>query len=270
MITPMPRDIPDLPAIPGILPSAHSFVPATAVVAPARRPATAVYRVLVALAAAAGVAIDMKLGDPARVLSYFTIQTNLLVAVVFAASARRAWSARRPLPGVLTGGTLIYISITGLVYHLILANESTPFSMTGGNDSLSGWHSAANILLHTVIPIAVVLDWLLLTRPTPLSFRDAAAWLLYPLAYLAFCLARGAMLSPGTPARYLYPFVDVDRHGYRGVLGNTAILGVAFYALALLIVVLDHVRPDPVRRRFRRRRRRPENRISSPATSGLK
>jgi hypothetical protein len=266
MISPIPRDIPDLPAIPGIIPSTHSFVPATAVVAPAHRPATAAYRLLVALAAAAGVAIDMKLGNPVRVLSYFTIQTNLLVAVVFVASARRAWSARRPLPGVLTGGTLIYISITGLVYHLILTNESTPFSMTGGVDTLSGWHAVANQLLHTVTPIAVVLDWLLLTRPTPLAFRNAATWLLYPLAYLAFCLARGAVLSPGNPARYLYPFVDVDRHGYTGVLGNAAVLGVAFYALALLIVTIDHVRPDPVRRRVRR----PENRISSQASGGLK
>ncbi|MGW6210773.1 Pr6Pr family membrane protein [Streptomyces sp. NBC_00198] len=266
MITPMPRDIPDLPAIPGISPPFVSFVPATAVATPTRRPFTAVFRILVALAAAAGVAIDVKLGSPVRVLSYFTIQTNLLVALVFAASARRAWSARRPLPGVLTGGTLIYISITGLVYHLLLANESSPFSMTGGGDTLSGWHAVANHLLHTVTPIAVVLDWLLLTRPAPLAFRNAVTWLLYPLAYLVFSLARGAAIPPGNPVRYLYPFVDVERHGYAGVLGNTAILGVAFYALALLIVAVDHVRPDPVRRRVRGL----ENRISSPGTSGLK
>ncbi|MFF4540892.1 Pr6Pr family membrane protein [Streptomyces aureus] len=252
MINRMPRDIPDLPAIPGILPTNRSFVPATAVVAPARRPATAVYRVLVALAAATGVAIEIKLGTPVRVLSYFTIQTNLLVAVVFVASARRAWSARRPLPGALTGGTLMYITITGLVYHLLLANEATPFSMTGGDDTLAGWHAVANQLLHTVTPIAVVLDWFLLTRPTPLALRNAATWMIYPLVYLAFCLARGATLTADTPARYLYPFVDVDRHGYGGILGNTAILGVAFYLLALLVVVLDHWRPDPVRRRVRR------------------
>jgi hypothetical protein len=266
MITPMPRDIPDLPAIPGIPSSIHSFVPATAVVAPTRRPAVAIYRFLVALAAAAGVAIDMKLGDPARALSYFTIQVNVLVAVVFAASARRAWSARRPLPGVLTGGTLTYISIAGLVHHLILANASTPFSVAGSAGTLSGWHAVASHLLHTVTPIAVVLDWLLLTRPVPLALRDAAVWLLYPLVYLAFTVARGAMLSPGAPTRYLYPFADVDRHGYAGVLGNAAILGVTFCVLALVVVVLDHVRPDPVRRRLRRS----ENLISSPGTSGLK
>jgi hypothetical protein len=117
-----------------------------------------------------------------------------------------------------------------------------------------------------VTPIAAAADWLLLTRPAPLAIRHAATWLLYPLAYLSFSLARGAMMSPGTPARYLYSFMDVDQHGYPGVLANSLLLGLAFYALALLLVALDHIRPDPVRRRVRR----PENRISPPATSGLK
>ncbi|MFF1807913.1 Pr6Pr family membrane protein [Streptomyces sp. NPDC058251] len=266
MIAPIPKDMPDLPAIPGIPPPVPSVVPATAVVTPVRRPVVAAYRLLVALTAAAGVTIDLLLGSPVHVLSYFTIQANLLVAAVFVASARRAWTARRPLPAVVTGGTLLYIGITGLVYHLILANEPGGFSMTGQVDTLTGWHAVANQLLHTATPIAVLADWLLLTRPAPLAARNAATWVVYPLAYLGFCLARGTMLTAGTPARYLYPFVDVDRHGYGGVLGNAAILGLAFYALALLTITLDHLRPDPARRRSAR----PENRISSPATSGLK
>ncbi|MEU9213123.1 Pr6Pr family membrane protein [Streptomyces sp. NPDC048415] len=248
MIAPIPRDIPDLPAIPGIPPPTPSVVPATAVVARLHRPVAATFRILVALAAATGVTIDVLVGSPPRVLSYFTIQTNVLVAVVFAASARRAWTARRPLPGAVTGGTLLYIVAGGLVYHLILANQSSGFSMTGEIDTLTGWQAVANQLLHTVTPIAAVIDWLLLTRPAPLALRHATTWLAYPLAYLAFSLARGVMLSPGTPARYLYPFVDVDLHGYVGVLGNAAILGVTFYALALVTIILDHLRPDPVPR----------------------
>jgi len=249
MIAPMPKDIPDLPAVPAAPPPAPSVVPATAVVAPVRRPVAATLRLLVAVVAATGVTIDLILGSPLHVLSYFTIQANALVAVVFAASASRAWTARRPLPGVVTGGTLLYISITGLVYHLVLAKQSGGFSMTGQNDTLPGWHAVANNLLHTVTPVAVLADWLLLTRPTPLAVRNAATWLVYPLAYLAFCLVRGAAKPPGSPDRYHYSFVNVDRHGYSGILGNTAILGLAFYALALLVVALDHFRPDPVRRR---------------------
>ncbi|WP_406172009.1 Pr6Pr family membrane protein [Streptomyces sp. NBC_00996] len=266
MIAPLPKDIPDLPAIPGVPPPPPSIVPATAVVAPTRRPLAAAFRLLVALAAATGVTIDLVLGNPVHVLSHFTIQSNALVALVFTASAWRAWTARRPLPGMLTGGTLLYISITGLVYHLILTNQAGGFSITDDVAPLTGWQAVANHLLHTVTPIAVLADWLLLTRPTPLVVRNAATWLVYPLAYLAFSLARGAMMSPGTPLRYLYPFVDVDRHGYAGILGNAAILGLAFYVLALLAVAVDHLRPDPARRRVLRR----ENRISSPASSGLK
>ncbi|MET7697040.1 MULTISPECIES: Pr6Pr family membrane protein [unclassified Streptomyces] len=249
MTAPIPKDIPDLPAITGVPALIPSAVPASAVVAPVRRPLAAVFRLLVALAATAGVTIDLMLGSPARVLSYFTIQSNILVAVVFTAAAARAWSARRPLPPLVTGGTLLFIVTTGLVYHLILTNASSPFSMTGEVAALTGWPALANQILHTVIPIAALLDWLLLTSPPPLALRHAPVWLLYPLAYLAFSLARGELLPSGTTARYLYPFLDVDQHGYKGILSNALLLGLAIYALALLLIALDHIRPDPIRRR---------------------
>ncbi|MER6135328.1 Pr6Pr family membrane protein [Streptomyces sp. NPDC001815] len=268
MTAPIPADIPDIPRIPGIAASAAaatvSVVPADAVVPRVRRPLVAAYRLLVALAAAAGVALDLVLGSPSRVLSYFTIQSSILVAVVFAFSAWRAWTARRPLPPAVTACTLLYAVGTALVYHLLLADNSSTFSMTGDIETLTGWHALTNQLLHSAIPVAVALDWLLLTRPGPLRLHSAAAFLVLPVAYLAFTLTRGVLLPPSTPARYPYPFLDVSQHGFVEVLGNATVLGLACYALAVLLVALDHVRPGP------RRHRRPENRISSPATSGLK
>jgi len=247
MTAPIPRDIPDLPAVPGMPALFASPVPATAVVAPYRRPAAAVYRLLVALVAAAAVTADLFLGSPIRVLTYFTIQSNILLALVTIATARRAWTARRPLSPLVTGAALLYITITGLVYHLILAHVSSPFAMTGG--TLTGWQAATNQILHTVTPIAAVLDWLLLTAPGRLHLRMAATWLLYPLTYLAVYLARGELILPGTPGRYLYTFLDVEHHGYKNVLGNALLLGLAFYALSVLLVALDHARPNPIRHR---------------------
>jgi hypothetical protein len=236
--------------MPGLLPSP---VPATAVVPPARRRLVAVYRLLIALAAAAGVTIDLLLGSPVRILSHFAIQSSILLALVMIFSARRAWSARRPLPSALTGAALLYVTITGLVYHLLLANEASPFAMTGsmttGTAAPTGWHALSNQILHTAVPAAALLDWLLLTPPSRLRLHQAAPWLLYPLAYLAFSLARGELLQPGTPGRYLYPFLDVGLHGYKSILANALVLGLAFYALAVLLVALDHTRPDPIRYR---------------------
>ncbi|OIK00222.1 Pr6Pr family membrane protein [Streptomyces monashensis] len=250
MTAPIPRDIPDLPAVPGpplLLPAP---VPAAAVVAPVRRPVVALLRLLIALAAGGGVALELLLGSPARVLSYFSVQTNILLAVVMLLSAARTWRARRPLPSAVTGATLLYAVITALVYHVLLAHTTPPFSMTGATTAPARWHGqwATLQILHTVTPAAVVLDWLLLTPSARLHLRQAAAWLLYPLAYLAFYLIRALFLAPANPARYLYPFLDAA-HGYRGTLANALLLGLAIYGLAVLLAALDHTRPTPVRRR---------------------
>lgn len=263
MTAPIPRDIPELPAISSIPTLVPSVVPAAAVVAPAPRRPTAAFRALVALAAAAAVVIEMVVGSPVRAMAHFSVQSTALLALVFAASSRRAWSARRPLPSLVTSGMVLYAMTTALVYHLILVPDPPP----------TGWQALTNLAFHTAIPLAVVADWLLLTRPSPPRLSHSVAWLLYPMAYLAFTLGRAALLTPDWPDPYLYPFLDAARHGYKGALANALLLGLAIYALGLLLIAADHLRPDPVHRRrghSNRHDRRPENRISSPATSGLK
>ncbi|MCT7352580.1 Pr6Pr family membrane protein [Streptomyces sp. 15-116A] len=246
MTAPIPRDIPDLPALPGATPSLlPSPVPARAVVPPVRRPLVAAYRALLALTATAAVTAELLLGSPTRVLSYFSIQSTLLLVVVTLASARRAWTARHPLPGAITGATLLYVTMAALVHHVLLAGATPAFSMTGEAGTLE---TIAAHTLHTVIPAAALLDWLLLSPPARTHIRQATTWMLYPLAYLAFTLARGELL-PGSPTAYLYPFLDVTQDGYKSVLANALLVGLSFYALAALLVALDHTRPNPVRRR---------------------
>ncbi|MCX3059800.1 Pr6Pr family membrane protein [Streptomyces beihaiensis] len=220
--------------------------PAETATAVGRRPPAAAFRALVALAAATGVVIELSISTSVlRTLSYFTIQSNILLAVVLTLSAWHAWTARPPLNPLLTGGALLFIAITGLVYHLLLANSSSGFSMVGDPDFvMTAPHQAANQLLHTVTPIGATLNWLLLTRPGTYRRHHAALWLTYPLAYFAFALTRGALMPPGAPARYPYPFLDVEAHGYADVLRNAVVLGLAFYALALLLVTLDRIRPE--------------------------
>ncbi|MFF4409903.1 Pr6Pr family membrane protein [Streptomyces sp. NPDC001404] len=218
-------------------------VPAAAVVPLHRRPVAAVFRALVSLAALTGVAFDVTDShDLGRLFSYFTVQSNLLIALVFAWSAHRAWTARPAASPRITGAALLYICITGIVFHFVLDNASSGFSMTADRTQLE---SIANQLLHTVTPIAAVLDWLLLTAPGRFRFVFAAQWLVYPLLYFPFALARGALLSPGTDGRYPYPFLDVDLHGYLGVLGNAVTFGLAFYVLGLAVFLVDRFRPGP-------------------------
>lgn len=223
------------------------------------RPGTAAFRALVCAAAATGPAIALATGDPLSVLLHFTVLANLLVAVAFGWSAVRSLRCGAPLSPRLSGGVLLLVAITGLMYHLVLVNSG---GLAAGAGTIT---ATANLLLHTVTPSAVAADWLLLTAPRALRLAHVPLWLLAPLAYLGLTLARGALLSPGTPARYPYPFLDVDTYGYSGVLTQALALGLLFAALGTLITGADHLRPN-VAGWFAHRR----NRISPPAAGGLK
>lgn len=226
----------------------------------------AAFRALIAAAAAVGLAIELTHGSVPVVLSFFTVWTNIAVAVAFSLSAARAWQRRPDLDPLYRGGVLLFILITGLVFHLVLANASSPFNVLEDLNRLTGAKAVANQLLHTVTPIGAALDFLLLTAPGTLRPRHAFHWLAYPLAYVTFALVRGALLSPGTKSRYTYPFIDVAQYGYARVAVNAVVLGIAFYALGLLLVAADRFRPaSPLARRPLR-----ENRISSPAAGPLK
>ncbi|MER6329887.1 Pr6Pr family membrane protein [Streptomyces sp. NPDC001034] len=242
MTAPIPREIPDLPAVPASPLLPRSPAPARAVLAPSHRPRTALFRLLTALAAAAGVVLAVLTGTPAHGLSYFAVQASALLTLTMLLSASRAWRARHPLPSWLTGAALLYALVSALTYHLLLAR--TTFSMTASSAPPERWHTQwiTLQLLHTVAPAAALLDWLCLTPAARLHLRQPTTWLLYPLAYLAFYLTRGAP--------YLYPFLNASAHGYRSTLANALLLGLAIYALAVLLVALDHTRPTPFRRRL--------------------
>ncbi|MFD5770990.1 Pr6Pr family membrane protein [Streptomyces sp. NPDC127049] len=222
---------------------------------------TAVVRGLIARAAATGIVIECVEGSPLVVFSFFTIWSNTAVAVVLGLGAARAWTGRPPVPAVWTGGVLLCIAIVGLVFHLVLDNPASPFDQAADIARLTGARAVANQLLHTVTPLGVALEWLLLTPPGALRPRYAVLWLAAPGTYLLFALVRGALLPAGTRTRYTYPFLDVAARGYAGVLVNALVLGLAFCALGLLLVTADRFRPAVAGRR---------NRISSLGAGGLK
>lgn len=234
-----------------------------------RRPWATALRATACGAAAAGPVIALTTGDapPTLMLIHFTVLANLLIAGAFGWSAVRSWRGGPPLSPRLSGGVLLLAAITGLMYHLVLVNHSgSPVSASlTGPDTGAGWSTTASLLLHTVTPSAVAADWLLLTTPRTLRLTHIPLWLSAPAAYLGIVLTRGALLSPDAPARYPYPFLDVDTYGYAGALTQALALGLLFAALGILITTVDHLRPN-VAGRFQHRR----NRISPPAAGGLK
>jgi hypothetical protein len=155
--------------------------------------------------------------------SFFTILTNLLVALVFTAIAVRpaaGWVQFFSSPSI-QGGTAVYIAIVGIVYQLLLRHLWDP----------KGAQLLADMLLHAVVPLGYVVYWLIFAPRTILRWMDAVVWLIYPGVYLIYALARGAVSG-----LYPYPFVDVNVLGYAGVFSRAAVLMAVFLGTGLLVV----------------------------------
>ncbi len=161
-----------------------------------------------------------------KTLSYFTVLTNLLVAVVVTASVLRGNSDTFVTrPGTMSA-TAVYILVVGLIYSLVLRALWQP----------TGLQLAVDVALHDVIPILYVLYWLLFVPKGTLRWTQPVYWLIYPLAYIAYTLLRG-----GLGAQYPYPFVDVSALGYSAVFANIAMLLVMFLVLSLIVIAIDHL-----------------------------
>jgi hypothetical protein len=190
---------------------------------------------LLLASAATGVAapyVAAVMGEPPSVwwrqllvaFGYFTNLSNLAVAL-FAAGRlfcpRSNWSVAL---GSMSGSTAIavYISMTGITYHLLLTEHHSP----------QGVGRLGNVLTHTVTPILYVVYWFCFARGRAMSLVHTMHILYLPLLFLLYWLLRGPIVGS-----YPYFFIDVDRYGYLHVLLNSAglctaawLLGVVYWA----------------------------------------
>ena len=168
-------------------------------------------------------------GRIVNTLSFFTVQSNILVAVTTGLLAVRL-ARSSTLFRVLRLTAVIGITITGVVFHLALANLQ----------ELSDKEAAADWVLHTASPILCVAGWLLFGPRGQVSRRVAGLCVTFPLAWLTYTLIRGELVDDrfGHPY-YPYPFLDVAQLGYGPVVVAIALVAALFGVLALLALALD-------------------------------
>ena len=141
---------------------------------------------------------DVGLAEAAiRMLSFFTILTNILVALAMTLpwlapeSKLGAFFSR---PSVRTA-IACYIIVVSAVYYAILRKLWNP----------EGLQYLADTIEHCVAPALYIVDWLVFVPKGTVSARSVPWWLLYPVGYAAFSLLHGAVTG-----FYPYPFLEVE------------------------------------------------------------
>ena len=158
-----------------------------------------------------------------RFFSFFTILTNLLVSVYF---TYRLFNSKKGAGNIfkrnksLTAIT-VYITVVGLVYQVALRHIWHP----------TGIQMLVDELLHSIIPILVIIYWFKYDPKLPFAWSHIPKFLLYPLLYLVFILVRGAFSG-----FYPYPFMNAEALGWPKTISNILLLFCVFTILFILFM----------------------------------
>jgi hypothetical protein len=162
----------------------------------------------------------------ANFFSFFTIQTNLLAIGLLAACVLVRRSDRGPGFDAVRGAITLYITITGVVFALLLS---------GLQEELQTHVAWVDFVVHRLMPVVVLADWLLDPPRHRIAPRVALLWLVYPLAYFVYSLIRGEVVD-----WYPYPFLDASELGYGGVLWRVALISAGVVAAALAVAEIGN------------------------------
>lgn len=159
--------------------------------------------------------------NPIYFFSYFTILSNIAAGIVLIYLACNMRIS--PTAQVVRGAVTLYMAMTGVIFAFLLAGLQ--------NVRLTAvpWD---NIVLHYIMPIVMVVDWLIFPPQTRVSLKRAVLWLLFPIAYVIFTLVRG-----GASGWYPYPFFNPAFSSLGQVIATCVIISI-FVIIAMLLLRL--------------------------------
>lgn len=160
-----------------------------------------------------------------RFFSYFTILTNLLIVLYFTSRItifKKNYLSKLSNDGTITALTA-FILVVGLVYQIILRSTWEP----------KGFQKIIDELLHTVIPLFVLIYWFFFTTKNDYKFRNIKIWLWYPILYFSFIIIRGYFSN-----FYPYPFINETEIGYSQVFINAGLISFIFLVIISILIFI--------------------------------
>lgn len=158
-----------------------------------------------------------------RFLGFFTILTNLAVAVV--ASAMAWWptlTLAGPRSRLMTATAIVLV---GIIYSVALRSVWDP----------QGWQAVADHALHDATPPLFALCWIVSDHGS-LRWRDAFWAMVPPILYCLYAFARGSV-----DGWYAYWFLNATALPFGQLSLNIAAISVGFFVVALLLVQFDRL-----------------------------
>lgn len=164
--------------------------------------------------------------NPFNFFGFFTMQSNIiwLIVIAFTAIVALRGTKQPSLLPLARGCATAYMTLTGLIYNALLAGQE-------GGVALA-W---ANNVVHIILPLYAVLDWILFADRPPLAWNRLWVSLIYPMVWAVVVLIRGA-----TDGWVPYPFFD-PATGYGHVFAYVVAIAVLTVITAAIIWALSRL-----------------------------
>ena len=166
-------------------------------------------------------------------LNFYTIQSNILVLgtqvilLIYELFNEKLKLRFSKIISILKFVSTTAITLTLLVFWGMLA----PYM------EVETLKSFSCILVHLIIPLGMILDFLFCKDEYEFEKKDIFFSLIPPVLYFVFCLVRAEVskvtLTGGS--RFPYWFIDIDVYGW---LGNENGMGVLYWVMIIAIIVL--------------------------------
>ncbi|WP_144036646.1 Pr6Pr family membrane protein [Sphingopyxis witflariensis] len=156
-----------------------------------------------------------------RYVGFFTILTNIFIAVVASAAALTPY--HRLASAQMRFSALVTILLVGITFSLALRHLA----------QLNGWDAIANHALHDATPLLFLFFWLV-ARDGTLGWRDIVWGVVPGFLYFLYALARGAY-----DGWYAYYFLNPVTLTLPEFLRNIVLLLIGISGLAALFVAID-------------------------------
>jgi cytochrome bd-type quinol oxidase subunit 2 len=163
-----------------------------------------------------------------RFFTFFTILTNILVAMVFTANWLQPKNSfqifNKPNTQVAIA---VYIFVVGFVYNTVLRFIWQP----------KGWNKVADELLHLVIPVVYILFWYFKFSKKEINYKSIFSWLLFPMIYIVVVMIRGCFSG-----YYPYPFLHVGNLGVEKVVYNSILMTLFFVVVSVVFYRINNLK----------------------------
>jgi len=160
--------------------------------------------------------------------SYYTFQTNLMVAIWLTIAIIRGEQEKRPLimHPIIHGAICLYITTTFLIFTIFLSASYQP----------TGLEIISNLLMHYVVPIAFIIEWVISEMQIKYKYQYLFYYAVYPFSYVVYTVIRGFFTG-----FYPYYFFDLNEISVLSLGINVILFVILFSIIGSIYITINRL-----------------------------